>query len=136
MKEQLSKLRDLYELVKTTEATFESQSGNESESEENAQALPSKTDNVIQNQVRENRIQQQPERNARNQINQQRNQQKQINKNSRDRCSLSSVRNKSSSDSEKLRLQAELQAKKRELEEIMCKHKGLMVFCGKNRFFF
>lgn len=125
MKEQLSKLRDMYEMVKNTEMIFESQSGNESETEpeENAQSLPLKTDNMIQNQVK----QQQMERNSRNQINQ-RNQEKQINKNARERCSLSvpsSVRNKSSSDSEKLRLQAELQAKKRELEEIMCKHKGL-----------
>lgn len=123
MKEQLSKLRDMYEMVKNTEMIFESQSGNESETEENAQALPIKTDNVIQNQVKGNY----EERNSRNQINQ-RNQEKQINKNARERCSLSvpsSVRNKSSSDSEKLRLQAELQAKKRELEEIMCKHKGL-----------
>lgn len=126
MKEQLSKLRDMYEMVKNTEMIFESQSGDESESEENAQALPIKSDNVIQNQVKGNFAQQQFERNSRNQINQ-RNQEKQINKNARERCSLSvpsSVRNKSSSDSEKLRLQAELQAKKRELEEIMCKHKG------------
>lgn len=130
MKEQLSKLKDLYELVKNTETVvFESQSGNESESEDNAQALPLKTDNVIQNQVKENYRAQQPQRNTRNQINQ-RNQEKQINKNARERCSLSSVRNKSSSDSEKLRLQAELQAKKRELEEIMCKHKGwCCTFC-------
>lgn len=121
MKEQLSKLRDMYELVKNTEMILESQSANESETEENAQALPLKTDNMIQNPVKGNCVQQQQL--ERNQINQR----KQINKNERERCSLSvpsSVRNKSSSDSEKLRLQAELQAKKRELEEIMCKHKG------------
>lgn len=124
MKEQLSKLKDMYELVKSSEMMFESQSANDSESEENAQALPVKTDNVIQNHVKGNLGTGHPERNTRNQINQ-RNQEKQINKNMRERLSVpTSVRNKSSSDSEKLRLQAELQAKRRELEEIMCKHKA------------
>lgn len=117
MKEQLAKLRDMYELVKGTESALDSHNTNDSDNEENARALPVKADNVIQNCVRGNRGNQPRE--------------KQVNKNVRDQ----GARPKVSEEMEKMRLQAELQAKKRELEEIMCKHKG-MFFGDENLVYF
>lgn len=139
MKEQLSKLRDMYEMVKFSEAAVASQIMNDSDYEENAQALPVKTDNVIQNCVKGNCTPSKTER-ACNKLSENQGLSKEKNK----KVSLANAIARQPElpiqqgvdhtvDPEVYRklqlravLQAELQAKKRELEEIMCKHKGMI----------
>lgn len=137
MKQQLSKLKDMYELVKNTESAIESQNMNDSEDEENAQALPLKADNVIQNCVKGN--------GSPNKTQTERTCNKLTTGSSKEKNKKASVANAIARQPDvtnqqivefgvdpeihrKLQLQAvlqaELQAKKRELEEIMCKHKG------------
>lgn len=123
MKQQLSKLKDMLEVVKDGDNQTESQNVNAVESEatmDNARALTVKNDNLIQNDVRGNqsarsenisnsRFENNPSRSS----NERKVKEKQVNKKSMN-----------VNERERMKLQAELQAKKRELEELMCKHKG------------
>ena len=123
MKQQLSKLKDMLEVVKDGDNQTESQNVNAMESEammDNARALTVKNDNLIQNDVRGNqsarsenisnsRFENNPSRSS----NERKVKEKQVNKKSMN-----------VNERERMKLQAELQAKKRELEELMCKHKG------------
>ncbi|KAK4886975.1 hypothetical protein RN001_003246 [Aquatica leii] len=112
MKQQLSSLKDLLEVVKHTEfALLDSQNVNEMESESQDAAHSTKTDNIHQN-VRINRNHNEGARLENNptRVNRQWSTEKQSNK------SLTSIK-------EREKVLAELKAKKRELEEIMYKQK-------------
>nr|XP_022914497.1 uncharacterized protein LOC111424984 isoform X1 [Onthophagus taurus] len=102
MKEQLSKLKDMLEVVKNSELNF-----NESDNEINEIVTTSKSHNLIQrNQLDDNPTRSNPS-------NEQKLKDKQVNK-----------KTMNAQEKERLKLQGELQAKKRELEELMCKHKA------------
>lgn len=113
MKEQLSKLQGMYELVKNTEPPSESH--NSDVEEENAKALPVKTDNVTQSRVKDK------ERNT------QQHGEKQLNINFIVDPDTGLPLPSNFEDGrwkERERLKQELEAKKREMEEIMSKRKG------------
>ncbi|GJQ75219.1 hypothetical protein Trydic_g9819 [Trypoxylus dichotomus] len=121
MKEQLSKLKDMLEIVKNSENLREHQNVNESDIAQTDVVNPisSKSDNMIQNDVRssqhdnhENISNSRLESNTRS-SNERKIKEKQVNKKSMN-----------ANEKERMKLQAELHAKKRELEELMCKHKA------------
>lgn len=121
MKEQLSKLKDMLEIVKNSENLHEHLNVNESDiaPADAANPISSKSDNMIQNDVRsnqhdnyENVSNSRLEGNPRS-SNERKIKEKQVNKKSMN-----------ANEKERMKLQAELHAKKRELEELMCKHKG------------
>lgn len=120
MKEQLSKLKDMLEIVKNSEDEVEAQNTNEEvEHLDTGNAISSKSDNMIQNDVRSNQLANhenssisRAEANPRS-SNERKIKEKQVNKKSMN-----------ANEKERMKLQAELHAKKRELEELMCKHKG------------
>ncbi|RZC42460.1 SCP-1 and/or EzrA domain containing protein [Asbolus verrucosus] len=132
MKDQLSKLKDMLEIVKTTETVIQNSNGTQEE-QELACDICTKAENFLQKDVEKRRtpIHVQHESNVplrydnTGTLNE--NRHKQINKNaiSYDRQSgFGGAKPKSTSNSNKLALQVELEAKKRELEEIMGKHKA------------
>lgn len=126
MKEQLSKLKDMLETVKNSENFSETQNVNEPDTDEMdiINHISSKSDNMIQNDVRSNqhdnhenvsnsrRADTSSGSNPRS-SNERKIKEKQVNKKSMN-----------ANEKERMKLQAELHAKKRELEELMCKHKG------------
>lgn len=120
MKEQLSKLKDMLEIVKNSENVLELQNMNEPDTEilDTMNPLSSKSDNMIQNDVRGNQHANESTSNSQlesipRSSNEQKIKEKQVNKKSMN-----------ANEKERMKLQAELHAKKRELEELMCKHKG------------
>lgn len=118
MKDQLAKLKEMLEVVKSTESILETQNVNESDLEvqENAHALPAKSDNLRRSTnctLTESNSSGRVE-NPSNRSSNVRKVEKQVNK--------SSIK---ANEREKIKLQEELQAKKRELEELMYKHKAV-----------
>ncbi|XP_008191614.1 pericentriolar material 1 protein isoform X2 [Tribolium castaneum] len=103
MKEQLSKLKDMLEIVKTTELN----SNASQEEQDLACGICTKAENFLQKDGEKRRTP----------LN------KQVNKNACDR-GFGGAKPKSRTNSNKVALQVELEAKKRELEEIMGKHKA------------
>ncbi|XP_044255620.1 pericentriolar material 1 protein-like isoform X2 [Tribolium madens] len=101
MKEQLSKLKDMLEIVKTTETVMQNAS---QEEQDLACGICTKAENFLQKDGEKKRTS----------LN------KQVNKNT----GCGGAKPKSRTNSNKMALQVELEAKKRELEEIMGKHKA------------
>ncbi|XP_063927568.1 pericentriolar material 1 protein isoform X3 [Zophobas morio] len=129
MKDQLSKLKDMLEIVKTTETMV--QNSNSQEEQEQACEICTKAENFLQKDMEKRRTPVQiqhenvPRRYDNTGLNESR--PKQVNKNAitYDRQSgYGGAKPKSRSNSNKMALQVELEAKKRELEEIMGKHKA------------
>jgi myosin heavy subunit len=126
MKDQLSKLKDMLEIVKTTETVMQNSNGS-LEEQEAACDICTKAENFLQKDVEKRRtpVPVQHESNVRYDNTGALN--KQVNKNpmTYDRqAGFGGAKPKSSTNSNKVALQVELEAKKRELEEIMGKHKG------------
>ncbi|XP_060531210.1 pericentriolar material 1 protein isoform X2 [Cylas formicarius] len=124
MKDQLTKLKDMLEIVKTTENAM--MGGNvSSEARTAANEICQTAEHFLQNQFEKARVGQSDGNNGMRFENNTsaEGRQKQTNTNSRIQ---NLPRNKSSAGSinEKIALQAELEAKKKELEEIMGKHKA------------
>jgi hypothetical protein len=126
MKDQLSKLKDMLEIVKTTETVMQNSNGS-LEEQEAACDICTKAENFLQKDVEKRRtpVPVQHESNVRYDNTGALN--KQVNKNpmTYDRqAGFGGAKPKSSTNSNKVALQVELEAKKRELEEIMGKHKA------------
>lgn len=121
MKEQLEKLKSILEVVKNTETLIERQQQNYNESDNEVQECSSnlqpqicgKTDNL---RCAKNKTLQDAKSES-NISNKELKNQKQANK-----------FKMNPNERERIKLQSELQAKKRELEELMFKHKGFVNF--------
>lgn len=118
MKQQLEKLKGILEVVKNTETLIERQQQNYNESDnelqENSNLQPqicSKTDNL---RCTKNKTQQ----DAKSEIN--------ISSKELKNQKQSNKFKLNANERERIKLQFELQAKKRELEELMFKHKGIL----------
>lgn len=117
MKNHLEKLKDMLEVVKDTESILEVQNTNESDNEiqDNARAVCPKSDNL---KCSKNRTQSESNISLIDpKTKDMKTNEKQINK-----CIINENERK------RMQLQSELQAKKRELEELMCKHKGIFAY--------
>lgn len=118
MKDQLNKLKDMLEIVKTTENVVQNSNGSQ-EANELACDVRTKAENFLLNDFQN--IKTRP--NTQNDSNMLRydnntmsdNRQKQVNKNTREQSRCAKSRTSSIN---------ELEAKKRELEDLMGKHKG------------
>lgn len=118
MKQQLEKLKGILEVVKNTESLIERQQQNCNESDNEvqetsniqSQMCTNKTDNL---RCAKNKTQQDCKQDSNMSVKEHKNQ-KQINKSKMN-----------ANERERIKLHTELQAKKRELEELMFKHKAV-----------
>lgn len=124
MKEQLAKLKDMLEIVKTTETVMQNSNGSQEE-QDLACDICTKAENFLQKDGEKRRTPVSHESNVPLRYDNTGALNKQVNKNSYDRQGGFGGAKPKSRNSNKVALQAELEAKKRELEEIMGKHKGL-----------
>ncbi|XP_018572470.1 pericentriolar material 1 protein isoform X2 [Anoplophora glabripennis] len=129
MKDQLRKLKDMLELVKTTENIMQNTNAS-AEAQAVAYDICTSAENFLEKDVQKPRLQSQ----VQNETNVLRNdnysstiasdnQPKEVNKRSIEQ-GCRGLKPRITSHNEKLSLQAELEAKKKELEEIMGKHKA------------
>lgn len=116
MKNHLEKLKDMLEVVKDTESILEAQNMNESDNEiqDNARAMCPKSDNL---KCSKNRTQSESNISL---IDSKTSKDMKTNEKQINKCIINENERK------RMQLQSELQAKKRELEELMCKHKGIL----------
>lgn len=126
MKDQLKKLKDMLELVKNTETILQNTNASP-EAQETAYEICTTAENFLEKEFQKPKIQP----SVQNDTNVLRydndtsidNIPKQLNKNSRKQKGRGAYP-KISSISQKIALQTELESKKRELEDLMGKHKG------------
>lgn len=129
MKDQLRKLKDMLELVKTTENIMQNTNAS-AEAQAVAYDICTSAENFLEKDIQKPKLQSQ----VQNETNVLRNdnyittsandnQPKEVNKRSTEQ-GCRGMKSRITSHNEKLSLQAELEAKKKELEEIMGKHKG------------
>lgn len=130
MKDQLRKLKDMLELVKTTENIMQNTNGS-AEAQAVAYDICASAENFLEKDIQKPKLQSQ----VQNETNVLRNenytsiltndnQPKEVNKRSTEQA-CRGMKPRVTGHNEKLSLQAELEAKKKELEEIMGKHKGI-----------
>lgn len=134
MKDQLSKLKDMLEIVKTTETVVQNSNGNQEVQElacevctkaenllhkenDNKPATPRRSPSIGHHDTNTTRF----DNTANNETPRYKHSN---NKNATTTTGYGGTRPKTTTNSNKLALQTELEAKKRELEEIMGKHKG------------
>ncbi|CAH0561493.1 unnamed protein product [Brassicogethes aeneus] len=118
MKDQLNKLKDMLEIVKTTENVVQN-SNDSQEANELACDVCTKAENFLQNDFRNVKARPNPQNDSnmlRYDNNTNENRQKQVNKNTREQQSRGGKSRTTSIN--------ELEAKKRELEDLMGKHKA------------